>query len=470
MNIKKGILYVFVANGIGLIISLITSFFMPKFLAIETYSNIKLFQLIINYVGILHLGFSDGMYLRLGGKKINEIDKKELVSEFNTFKIFQIIINAIVLIISIILKNKFLMIVSLSVLPINIINYLRNLYQATGLYDWYSKFLTLNNLMLFGINMIFLLIMHIDNAYIYIIGQIIVYYINWIIVETILRLKIFNKVKGHVSIKYMVDNIKSGILLMFGNFCTVIFTSIDRIFVKFLLGTIMFAFYSFAVSIENLLNVFITPISVTMYNYICKNNDAEKIKRIKGVLLIFISFLISAAYPAKWIVFNYLEKYKEAVSLVFILFAGQFFSSIVRCIFNNLYKAEKRQKRYFTIIIIVSILAFITDFIGYTIYNSNETFAIATLITSIVWFIIGEKDFKNSRYTMQGYFFMTISICIYLYTGLFIDNAIIGFMIYIITIIILMYFLLNKEIKLVITEGINLINKIIKNKKKKHTK
>ena len=68
MNIRKGIFYVFIANLINLVFSLITSLFLPKLLSIDTYSYIKLFQLYITYVGILHLGYSDGMYLRLGGK------------------------------------------------------------------------------------------------------------------------------------------------------------------------------------------------------------------------------------------------------------------------------------------------------------------------------------------------------------------------------------------------------------------
>ena len=88
MSLKKGAMYVFIANVINLIISLFTGFVLPKYLSIETYSSIKLFQLYITYIGILHLGFSDGMYLKYGGKTVEEVDKKEVLAEFKTFKIF----------------------------------------------------------------------------------------------------------------------------------------------------------------------------------------------------------------------------------------------------------------------------------------------------------------------------------------------------------------------------------------------
>ena len=45
MKFKTGTLYVFVANVINLLISLFTGFMLPKILNIETYANIKLFQL-----------------------------------------------------------------------------------------------------------------------------------------------------------------------------------------------------------------------------------------------------------------------------------------------------------------------------------------------------------------------------------------------------------------------------------------
>ena len=117
MNFKKGMAYVFLATGIGFVINLITNFILPKFLSVETYADIKLYQLYITYVGILHFGFSDGMYLRLGGKKVNDINRKELISEFKTFKVFQTIIDIVAIVISLVIRDKILGILN----PITII-------------------------------------------------------------------------------------------------------------------------------------------------------------------------------------------------------------------------------------------------------------------------------------------------------------------------------------------------------------
>ena len=462
MNIKKGLAYVFLATGIGFVINLATNFLLPKFLSVETYADIKLYQLYITYIGILHLGFSDGMYLRLGGKKLKDIDTKELLSEFKTFKIFQLVINIIALVYAVLMKNIILISVAVSIIPVNAINYLRNLYQATGLYDLYSKFTTTNNMMLFIINILLLFVAKSDNPNVYIVGNVIVYFLNWLLIEFVIRKKVFYNQKAKTNIRYLFSDIKSGILLMLGNFCSVIFTSIDRMYVKYILGTVQFAYYSFAVSVEGLLNTFITPVVVTMYNYLCNNNIPEKILKIKRLLLIVVSLLLASAFPVKWVINTFITRYQMASNIIFILFTAQFFTIIVKCIHTNLYKAEKKQSKYFKIIIIISILAVIFDWLACIINKSNEGFAVATLIVSILWFVIGEMEFKNSRFKVKDYSFMIIILSVYLVTGLGIVNAIIGCIIYIILTVINIKIFLEEELNWLLKEIEKYIKKYYK--------
>ena len=305
MSVKKGILYVFIANAINLIISLFTGFVLPKILSIETYSSIKLFQLYITYIGVVSFGFADGMYLRIGGKNLDNLNKEELQQEFKTFKIFQILVTILAIIVSVILQNEMLIFCSLVILPINIGNYLRQVYQAIGLFKKYSNFTNINTLLIFFINLILLFIVKTDNPQIYIICYIIAYMVYWIIIEKE-TIKILGKRKVKANKKFMVEDVKSGFLLMIGNFCNVIFTGIDRIFVQNLLGSIKFAFYSFAVSVENLMNVFITPISTVMYNYLCNNKSKEQVINLKNVILIFASVVVVTIFSVNFIVDNWL--------------------------------------------------------------------------------------------------------------------------------------------------------------------
>jgi len=467
MNLKKGALYVLFANIINLIISLFTGFVLPKYLSIETYSSIKLFQLYITYTGILHLGFSDGMYLQHGGKSINDVNKEEVVSELHTFRIFQIIITFIAIIISILIKNEMLLFCSLVILPINTGNYFRSLYQAIGEFKKYSRFTNINTLLIFIINLILLLIVKSDNYYVYIIAYIIAYVIYWLLLERENK-KIFGKYIAKSNIEYLKRNIKSGFFLMIGNFCNVIFTSIDRIFVQNLLGAIKFAYYSFAVSVENLMNVLITPISTVMYNYLCNNNEVEKVKNLKKIILLFATVIIAVIFPAKFLIDLWITKYKESITVLFFLFAAQFISIIVKSIHINLYKAEKKQKRYFVIMLTVVVLSIILNIIFFNINKSIEMIALATFITNIIWFIIGEFDFKKYKLKIREYIYMFLVLITFLIAGR-INNAIIGCVIYILVAFVLVVTLMRDTFKYCLNEIIKYVKKAI-NKVKKEEK
>lgn len=465
MNLKKGVLQIFIANAINLVISLFTGFVLPKLLSIETYSNIKLFQLYITYIGILHFGFSDGMYLCHGGKTIQEVNKKEIIEELKTFKIFQFIITIIAIIISIYLKNEMLLFCSLVILPINVGNYFRSLYQSIGEFKRYSKFTNVNTFLIFFINILLLLLIKTDNYHIYIIAYIIAYIVYWIILE-IENKKLFKSYKAKPQKKYLVRNIKSGFFLMTGNFCNVIFTSIDRIFVQNLFGMIKFAFYSFSVSIQNLMSVFITPISTVMYNYLCKNTEKQQVINIKRIIMIFATIIIIAIFPAKFIIDCWLTKYSESVSVLFLLFSSEYISIIIRCIHINLYKAEKKQNRYFIIMIIIVLVSIILNFILYNIYKSMEMIALATLLTNIIWFIIGEIDFKKYKLKISEYIYMFSILIVYLITAK-IDNSIMGCGIYIIISCVLIFIFMKETMFYCINESKKYLNNIILRIRKK---
>lgn len=81
MNLKKGIIRVFSANLLQVISAILVGFFVPSILSINDYSYLKTYTFYIGYIGLLHLGFVDGMYIRYGGRKIEELDTETIVSE-----------------------------------------------------------------------------------------------------------------------------------------------------------------------------------------------------------------------------------------------------------------------------------------------------------------------------------------------------------------------------------------------------
>ncbi len=80
-GIAGNLAYAVVAQGIGLLSSILTSLVLPKFLGVEDYAYWQLFLLYSSYSGFALLGLNDGIYLRLGGKRYSEVNHGELKAQ-----------------------------------------------------------------------------------------------------------------------------------------------------------------------------------------------------------------------------------------------------------------------------------------------------------------------------------------------------------------------------------------------------
>lgn len=443
-----GINVIFITNIIKLVFNAITNFILPKFLSIDSYAQIKEYQMYISYAGILFLGYGEGLYLSYGGKDYSSIDKDDLRKNVITLFLFQSVLILILSFFAIITSNKIILLALLSALPINMVGLYESIYQATGEFHRYGKIINISSILTLIVNMVLIFIIGTDNALVYITFYFIIYLFVWIILE--LPNKFYRKLIGGFSFNILIRNIRSGFLLMLSNFASIIQTTMDRLFVKYYLPASDFAYYSFAVSMENMINVLITPITVTMYNYFCKNKGSYK--KLLNYILIAGSFVISSAFFVNIIIKYLLPDYTKSNNIIFILFAAQFFYVLIRGIYINLYKANSMQNTYFKKLVFVVLIGAILNFIIFNFLKMKEAFSIATLITAILWYILSTRDFPDIGMGVRENIYIFYEIVSFLLLGLS-HNTILGFIFFLIITVIGITFILKlnllKEVKFI---------------------
>lgn len=452
MKMKKGLLYILSANIISLGISLLNSFILPKFLSIESYAYIKEYALYIAYTGFFSLGYNDGMYLKYGGKNFSQIDTKDLANNFYNYTILEFIMSALILLSGVLLRNFMICAFAFGVFSNNVLGYLRSLFQSTGEFKAYGRAVNFEKIFVFLLNCALLFVFKTDEAFFYILIQV----ATGLVVTAILLFKL-NKVKdilfsGKFSLKEYRENISTGFVLMLGNFSSILFTGIDRWFVKALMSTFYFAQYSFAVSVENIINTFLTPITISMYNYFCKRPNMEQIRKVKQYVLIWGFLIVGAAYPAKFILEQYLNKYIESSSVIFMLFAAQVFHMVIKGIYVNIYKANKRQDRYLKQMIGMLVIAVVLNASLYFVFRNMNVIAAATLLTSVIWFLLCELKDNDLKFSGPEYVYIVLTTGIYLFSGFFM-GAISGFVMYYVSFGIATSVVFKQAVKDVLSEG-----------------
>lgn len=283
----------------------------------------------------------------------------------------------------------------------------------------------------FVVNMLIIFVLRLDNYYYIVILYVLLNVFIWLYFEYKFR-KSYDLEKSSLLFSGMelIKGIKSGIVLTVGNLASLFLTSMDRWFVKYLLDVTAFAQYSFAVSVEGFLNVAITPITTTLYNFFCRESDKEKHGMIFRYVIVFSTLLPCAAFPVKFILEVFLQTYLGASRVIFLLFGAQMFFVAINAVFVNLYKANKQQYIYFIKLVIVLIIGFLLNILCYQFLKTKEAFAIGTLISAIIWFFISAIDFKYLKITASIILYIFIELIALLVLGMKV-NSITGFVLYI---------------------------------------
>lgn len=414
MKITKGIAQVILANILNLIISIGNGFFLPKFLSVESYANLKTFLLYTSYIGILHLGYVDGIYIKYGGKMISEIDTDDFAKEKRVLLLFQLGITLPIALIALLIGDTNLLFATISILPINMLFFFKFIYQATGEFKEYRHITNLSSILIFVLNLIFLFIIKVDSSLWYVGIQVAISFIVWIYYEYRNRTTSgWEKSSLKEFWDCLNENIHLGLIIMLGNFMGIWITSIDRWFVKVLYSVADFAYYSFAVTMLRLINVVVTAFSVTLYNFFCKKSDDKEIAVIRKIVLAVGAAVIAIIFPLEFIIRTYLETYIYALPVIKVLFMAQFVLIAVNAVYLNLYKARNLQKKYLIRMIVITITAFfLNGAIGY-IWKDIVAYAVATLLTAFIWLVLCQIDLPEYKMKINEWIYVFLIMVIY---------------------------------------------------------
>ena len=179
----KGIVAVLIANIINMFFNVVTNFALPKYLSIDSYSYIKTFQLYSGYIGIFALGYSDGMYIKYGGRNLNEIGKNEIEKGLGTLRVLMLLESLLFIVASQFLHNTVFKFFVFTLLSVNTIGYYKNLFQAIGEFRLYSRVLNVSTILKFISDMMLLFLIRTDNFKFYLLGYVLIDLLIWILLE-----------------------------------------------------------------------------------------------------------------------------------------------------------------------------------------------------------------------------------------------------------------------------------------------
>lgn len=352
INTLKNIAYSFGANLVSLLISVFMVMVVPKYLSVDDYGLWQLFLFYFSYLGFLHFGWEDGIYLRYAGKDYDELDQKTFSGQFCGIVILQIALAALIsgmgqaFVMDPVKRTALLCSVCLAPF-VNFNNLCNFIMQITNRIKDYAKLLLIEQLIFFFGVIAFLLVFH-QNEFRY------MYYAKLFSVVSITIVGGYlcrNLLKPHFyTLNQILSEVRENLLvgskLMFANIASMLIIGIIRYGISIGWDVATFGRVSLTLGISNFLMVFINSVSVVFFPII-KRMDENRKANAYIVIRNMLDFILFAAligyYPLKCILAWWLPKYADSLIYMSVLFPVCVFESKVSLLINTYLKSMRKE-------------------------------------------------------------------------------------------------------------------------------
>jgi len=458
----------------------VTGIVLPLSLSYDSYGYYKLFGLYLLYVGVFHFGFIDGIFLKYAGIDYNDLNKKNFSKYFRFLLILQITMTLLVCLASIIFldgdRRLVFVLVSLNVMPWNLLTYFQMISQITSRFKEYS----LRNILYSILSMIFMITLVLigDKNYLhYIIVQIVVNII--LVIYYLFTYKDITMHKSKVdktsivsyqesmaeSDKTSIRSIfKLGIPLLLSNLVVVLIVNLPKQVVDIAFSVKDFAIFAFAFSLLSFITLFINAMSTVLYPSLMRSSESRRddlyTPLSNGLSMLSIAALMGY-FVLKIIVINYIPKYEDSIETLLFLFPSVMIISQIQIIKQNYFKSKLNNKEFMWITLFFTIISIV-------IYTFIVVFSMGNLelITIIYVFILYVWDcfcgrFLEKKYTLK-YLRSNVAnlvgiITFYLVSTMF--ETIVAMIIFGITIIIIYLIFFREELKIIYNKILSIMTK-----------
>lgn len=323
----KNFSYTILSNFISLAISTLVVLIIPKFIGVKSYGYWQLYIFYTTYVGVLHFGWLDGIYLRFGGARYSELDKKLFFSQFIELMLMQFIVAGTIIGYSFFVgdsnRSYILIMTAIATILINLRQFCLYVLQDTGRIQEYAIISIIGRLFYFLL-VILLLVLKVRDFKYFIVADIIGRFLSMSYAFYTCKEIVFRKKSNfYWSLKEAWINFSIGVKLLIANFAGSLIIGVVRYGIQAFWGVKVFGKISLTLNVSNLLLTFISAISLVLYP-VLRRMDKE---RLKGVYLgirelliciLFVGLLIY--YPISLLLPMWLPKYRDSLIYMSLLF------------------------------------------------------------------------------------------------------------------------------------------------------
>ena len=399
MNIRqiiKNFSYTISSNLLSLLVSTLVILVVPKLIGVEQYGYWQLYLFYTTYVGIFHLGWFDGIYLRYGGVDYKDMDKRLFNSQFYMSFILEILFAVILFFVGIANSDPnqayIIVMTGIAMVLMNMGQFFMYILQITNQINRYSIFNVVNRLSYLML-IIIALTMGVRNYKVLIFADLLGRLIALVYGVLCCKDIVFRPISEfYFSFSETFANVNVGIKLLIANFASNLVVGVIRYGIKFQGGVATFGKLSLTLSVSNLLMTFIGAISLVLFPTLkrVKSNLNIVYSNIRVLLLNTLIFGLFLYFPIIYLLPMWLPKYKDSLIYMSVLFPMCLFDGKFEILINTFMKSLRIERTLLYLNIGSVILSIIFTAINIFLTNSVTLMMFSIILVLAIRSTVGE--------------------------------------------------------------------------------
>ncbi len=429
--------YAVLAQGVSLLSSIAMSLLVPKALGVEDYAYWQLFILYSSYVGLALFGIHDGIFLRIGGIKVDDIDWPRVKGEFFLVLIGQLLlaVAASLAVFAVGLADErtfvFLAVLIFGIV-VNPAAFLFYVLRAANLPNIYSTASVLSG-SIWAAALVALIIVGADSFLPYI-----VVYIVCQAVSSCYCYLHFRKVFAcrPSSPRLVVSNLKTdcvaGLKVTLAYYAGSLVVGSARMLIDGKWGLEAFGIFSFSVSLVNFLLTFMAQVSMVIFPVIRrmgKDSQSDVYLKLRNGLVGILPLMYVLYFPGCYLLKLWLPQYEQSLLYLAIILPVCFFDCKMQLLVNTYLKTYRKENALFWLnaatlglsLLTCSISAFVVSDILLTAVAMVASIGFRSVVSEIYLnSLFGIKDFRPivgdvllaAWFVVSAFFFESLSLTI----------------------------------------------------------
>jgi len=401
-------------------------------MGVEEYGYWQLYLFYSAYVGFLHFGWNDGIYLRYGGTEYKELDKELFFSQFYMLVVQQLIIAAIIFgsaaVFVINTKRIFVFeMIAICMVIANIRYMLLYILLGTNRIKEYALITMMDRILYCCLIIVFLLV-GVREYKLMIAADLVGKFVSLTYAMYCCKDMVFRKISTfYISLKEAIENISVGIKLMFANISSMLIIGVVRFGIERSWDVATFGKISLTLNISNLMMLFIDAVGVVMFP-VLRRTDEKKLAGIYITMRDFLMVILLGAlivyYPLRIVMSAWLPKYAGSLMYMALVFPMCVFEGKMSLLINTYLKTLRKEKLMLRINLISLSLSVMITFVT-TILLKNLNLTIASIVILLAFRCVMAEMFLSKILIISLYKDIVLEllmILIFILTGWFINS------------------------------------------------